>query len=181
SSATSKVSGLVEGVYQFELKVTDNKGAVGTDTMQLTVNKNNVNVTIPNVAPTVDAGNDTTALSPVNSIVLNGTANDSDGKITGYFWTQLSGPSESTILPNNTASTTISSLIAGTYQFELKVTDNAGGEARDTVKVTIALGRTAQDNSTGLKVYPNPVHNMANVELNTQVDNSRVTIRIADI
>jgi parallel beta-helix repeat protein len=181
SSASSKVSGLVEGVYQFELKVTDDKGAIGTDTMQLTVNKNNVTVTIPNVAPTVYVGNDTTVLSPVNSIVLNGSANDIDGKITGYLWTQLSGPSTSTILPNNTASTTISSLIAGTYEFELKVTDNAGGEARDTVKVTIALGRTAQDNLTGLKVYPNPVHNIANVELNTQADNSRITIRIADI
>ena len=181
SLAASEVSGLVEGVYQFELKVTDDKGAIGTDTMQLTVNKNNVTVTIPNVAPTVYAGNDTTVLSPVNSIVLNGSANDIDGKITGYLWTQLSGPSASIILPNNTVSTTISSLIAGTYEFELKVTDNAGGEARDTVKVTIALGRTAQDNLTGLKVYPNPVHNMTNVELNTQADNSRITIKISDI
>jgi len=32
-----------------------------------------------------------------------------------------------------------------------------------------------------LKVYPNPVHNIANVELNTEIDNSRVTIRIEDI
>ena len=183
SSAVTSVSNLVEGIYQFELKVTDDKGAIGADTMQVTVNKSDITVIAPtpNVAPVANAGNDTTALSPVNSMVLNGIGNDIDGKITGYLWTQVSGPSTSSILPNNTASTTVSGLIAGTYQFELKVTDNAGAEARDTVKVTIALARTAQQTSTGLKVYPNPVHNIANVELNTQVDNARVTIRISDI
>jgi hypothetical protein len=183
SLAVTSVSNLVEGIYLFELKVTDDKGATGTDTMKVTVNKSNITVIAPtpNIAPVANAGNDTTALSPVNSIVLNGTANDMDGNITGYLWTQLSGPSQSSILPNNSASTTASNLIAGTYEFELKVTDNAGAEGRDTVKVTIALGRTAQESSTGLKVYPNPVHNIANVELSTQVDNSHVTIRITDI
>jgi hypothetical protein len=183
SLAVTSVANLVEGIYQFELKVTDDKGAIGTDTIQVTVNKSNITVIAPtpNIAPVANAGNDTTALSPVNSVVLNGSGNDIDGKITGYLWTQLSGPSTSSILPNNTASTTVSGLIGGTYQFELKVTDNAGAEAKDTVKVTIALARTAQQTSTGLKVYPNPVHNIANVELNTQVDNARVTIRISDI
>jgi hypothetical protein len=181
-SAVTSVSNLVEGIYVFELTVTDDKGATGTDTIQVAVNKSNTTVTIPapNIAPVVNAGNDTTVLSPVNSIVLNGSANDIDGKIIGYLWTQLSGPSQSNILTNNTASTTVSNLIAGTYEFELKATDNDGAEGRDTVKVTIALARTAQETSTGLKVYPNPVRNTANVQLNTQV-NSRVTIRITDI
>src|SRR6185312_12865720 len=106
--------------------VTDDKGATGADTMKVTVNKSNIIVIVPtpNIAPIANAGNDTTALSPVNSIVLNGTANDTDGKITGYLWSQLSGPSQSSILPSDSASITASNLIAGTYEFELKVTDN---------------------------------------------------------
>ena len=38
TSATTSVTGLVQGVYNFELKVTDNNGATGKDTMQVTVN-----------------------------------------------------------------------------------------------------------------------------------------------
>ncbi|RYE14521.1 MAG: hypothetical protein EOP51_28015, partial [Sphingobacteriales bacterium] len=38
ASASTTVNGLVEGVYKFELKVTDNEGAVGRDTVQVTVN-----------------------------------------------------------------------------------------------------------------------------------------------
>src|ERR1035437_3067716 len=38
NSASTSVTGLVQGVYKFELKVTDNNGAAGKDTMQVTVN-----------------------------------------------------------------------------------------------------------------------------------------------
>ena len=39
ASPVTDVTGLVQGIYQFELKVTDNNGAVGKDTMQVTVNR----------------------------------------------------------------------------------------------------------------------------------------------
>ncbi|HEY5463241.1 MAG TPA: T9SS type A sorting domain-containing protein [Hanamia sp.] len=162
----------------------DNNEAIATDTVEIKVNKSNVTVTIPNVnpniLPTSNAGNDTTAVAPVNFIALHGSGDDIDGEITGYLWTQISGPSQSNILTTNTASTSVSKLIAGTYEFELKVTDNAGGDGRDTIKVTIALGRTEQEN-TGLKVYPNPVHSGTHLEMNTETDNSNVTIRITDM
>ena len=35
-SAVTNITGLVQGVYQFQLKVTDNTGATGTDIMQVT-------------------------------------------------------------------------------------------------------------------------------------------------
>ena len=36
ASPITDVSGLVQGIYKFELKVTDNYGAVGRDTIQVT-------------------------------------------------------------------------------------------------------------------------------------------------
>ena len=56
SSPVTDVTGLVEGVYQFELKVTDNDGATGTDAMQVTVNS------ATNEAPVANAGADKTVL-----------------------------------------------------------------------------------------------------------------------
>lgn len=42
ASAVTNVTGLVAGVYQYELTVTDDKGAAGTDTVQITVLAGNV-------------------------------------------------------------------------------------------------------------------------------------------
>src|ERR1019366_3246245 len=39
ASAATSVTGMVQGVYQFQLKVTDNNGATDLDTLQITVNK----------------------------------------------------------------------------------------------------------------------------------------------
>ena len=73
ASATAQVSGLVEGTYRFELKVTDNKGDAGKDTVQVVVNA------APNQAPTADAGSDKTITLPVNSVSLSGSGSDADG------------------------------------------------------------------------------------------------------
>jgi len=78
---------LVQGVYQFELTVTDNSGATGKDTVQITVNP------APNIPPVAIAGNDITITLPTNSIVVNGTGTDADGTIINYEWTKISGPS----------------------------------------------------------------------------------------
>jgi len=69
-------------VYQFELTVTDNSGATGKDTMQVTVNP------APNKIPTANAGADITITLPTNSTILNGIGTDIDGTITNYQWTK---------------------------------------------------------------------------------------------
>ena len=51
TSASTTVNGLIQGIYTFELTVTDNKGATGKDTVQIKVNA------ADNVAPTANAGN----------------------------------------------------------------------------------------------------------------------------
>ena len=85
--ATTTVSGLLQGNYQFELTVTDDKGAVGTDIVNVTVNP------APNIPPTANAGADQTITLPTDSIKLTGIGTDSDGTIASYLWTKISGPS----------------------------------------------------------------------------------------
>jgi hypothetical protein len=182
ASAVTSVSDLTEGLYQFELKVTDNNGATAKDTVQIVVKA--ILVVAPpankNIAPVADAGRDTTILAPANSITLKGSGNDVDGNIAAYLWTQVSGPSNSTFSSNTSASTLVSGLIAGTYVFEMRVTDNAGAVGRDTIKVTVALARTAQNNNIGLSVYPNPVRTITTLEFNTQHEDTQIDIQMTN-
>jgi len=130
NSASTTVTGMLQGTYRFELKVTDNNGAIGRDTMQVTVNA------APNIPPTANAGPDQTITLPTNSVALNGSGNDPDGNIAAYLWTKISGPA-CTITDPNSASTTVTGMLQGTYRFELKVTDNNGAVGRDTMQVTV--------------------------------------------
>jgi hypothetical protein len=121
--------------------------AAGQQTIRLvSMNSNSWNInwfefaasgTPSNVAPTAHAGTDKTLTLPTNSAGLNGTGTDSDGSITGYAWSQLTGPSSATINPANAQNTTVSNLVAGTYVFRLTVTDNNGATGTDDVSVTV--------------------------------------------
>ncbi len=131
-TAATSVTGLVQGTYQFELRVTDNGGAFGRDTMQVTVNP--VGANIP---PTANAGPNQTITLPTNSVILSGSGTDPDGTVVAYLWTKISGPAAGTITNPGTAATSVTGLVQGTYQFELRVTDNGGAFGRDTMQVTV--------------------------------------------
>ncbi|MFN8250507.1 MAG: tandem-95 repeat protein [Ferruginibacter sp.] len=131
NTAATTVTGLVAGTYQFELRVTDNSGAFGRDTMIITVNA------AANIPPTANAGPDQNITLPTSTVSLSGSGTDPDGSITAYLWTKISGPTAGTITSPNTAATTVTGLVAGTYQFELRVTDNSGAFGRDTMIVTV--------------------------------------------
>ena len=182
--ASARVDNMVAGVYLFELKVTDNNGAEGKDTVRINVNASNENST-PNTTvtsiPTVNAGQDTTVVAPVDYITLNGSASSEDNSILSYSWSQISGPSTSIILSANEPETKISNLIEGTYSFELTVTDNNGVEGKDTVSVTVALGRYAPLEVKTANIYPNPVHDVATLEVNTGSPNTNIGIVITDM
>jgi beta-glucosidase len=90
-----------------------------------------------NIAPTANAGADKSITLPTNSVVINGTGADSDGTISSYAWTQVSGPSTSTLSGNTTANLTASALVAGTYVFRLTVTDNGGATGSDDVNIVV--------------------------------------------
>jgi hypothetical protein len=91
----------------------------------------------PPVPPTASAGPDQTIALPTNSVTLTGSGTDTDGSITKYSWTRVSGPSLPTIQTPGNSQTTVSNLVEGTYTFRLTVTDNQGLTASDDVQVIV--------------------------------------------
>jgi predicted esterase len=131
ATASTAISGLVQGTYVFKLKVTDDKGATGEDQVTVTVNA------APNAAPVAKAGADVSITLPTNSVTLNGSGStDIDGTISSYLWTKVSGPA-ATIANASGSSTAINGLVEGTYVFKLKVVDNDGASSEDQVTVVV--------------------------------------------
>lgn len=107
-----------------------------------------------NQAPLANAGSDQAITLPTNSITLNGSGTDSDGTISSYSWTKVSGPT-ATLSNENTANLSLSNLVVGTYLFALTVTDDDNATASDTTVVSVnpaALNFVveAEDNYTSI-------------------------------
>jgi hypothetical protein len=131
ASAATTVTALAQGIYKFQLKVTDNGGVTGLDTVQVTVNA------AGNISPTANAGIDQTITLPTSIVTLSGTGTDPGGSISAYNWTKISGPAPGTITSATSAATTVTGMVQGVYQFQLKVTDNGGATGLDIVQVTV--------------------------------------------
>ena len=129
--ATTSTNGFIQGIYQFELTITDNRGAVAKDTVRITVNP------APNVAPVANAGVDMSITLPLITTILSGTGTDANGTISSFAWSKIAGPAAGIIVSPNMAVTSINSLVQGVYQFELTVSDNNGATAKDTVQITV--------------------------------------------
>jgi L-fucose isomerase-like protein len=123
---TLNLTGLASGSYVFRLTVTDNSGATASDDINVTVN----------IPPIANAGADQTITLPINSLNITGSGTDSDGTISSYLWTKVSGAT-ATLANASTGVLGLSGLISGTYVFRLIVTDNAGATASDDVTVTV--------------------------------------------
>ncbi|MCC6288569.1 MAG: hypothetical protein IT249_11860, partial [Chitinophagaceae bacterium] len=127
----TSVTALAQGLYEYELKVTDNLGSSSVDIVSITVN--------PEPAPPVaNAGTDKSIQLPVNTVTLDGSASSSpEGTITNYLWSKVSGPAQAMINDPTNVSTDITNLVEGIYQFQLKVTDNNGASSVSTLTVTV--------------------------------------------
>jgi poly(3-hydroxybutyrate) depolymerase len=133
---TTSIDNMVQGVYSFQLVVTDNNGAIDRDTVTVTVGSA---PPPPNVVPIASAGADIGITLPVNSTTLIGSgSNDPDGTIVQYAWSKISGPAQFSIVNASSATTPINNMAQGVYSFRLVVTDNAGATDDDTVLVTIS-------------------------------------------
>ncbi len=147
---TLTVSDLVEGVYAFRLTVTDNDGLVGSDM---------VSVTVATPEPTANAGPDQSVALPTSSATLSGSGADVDGTITGYLWSQESGPSTATMIHPTWATTIVSDLVEGTYVFTLTVTDNDGLTGSD--QVTVEVSNPPQNVALGKPTTASSMENAA--------------------
>lgn len=118
-------------ILSFELTVTDDVGSKAKDNV-------NISVTNVNKAPTADAGPDQ-LVDEVSSITIIGLAEDSDGDISSYQWSQVSGPTVLLTDPDHAnVNVTIPSIDEDSeVVLELKVTDNEGLSISDTVVINI--------------------------------------------
>lgn len=128
------LSHLEEGIYTFELKVTDAKGQNSTSKVHVFVKPPT------NLPPVARAGNNVTISLSLTWVILNANESTDDIKITQYQWRQLSGPSNSLILNANDSIANATSLTLGDYIFEVTVIDENNNNATDRVKITVIQG-----------------------------------------
>ncbi|MEJ2207823.1 MAG: PKD domain-containing protein [Anaerolineae bacterium] len=114
------------GTYQAILTVTDNAGAMGSDSVTISVSGSNQ----PPLA--VASASPTSGSAPLAvQFSADGSA-DPDGIIVSYAWTFGDGSGSTEANPAYTYSA------AGTYQATLTVTDDAGATASDSVTISVS-------------------------------------------
>lgn len=129
-----ELSNLEEGIYTFELKVTDASNQSSTA-------KVHVFVKAPtNLPPVANAGQNITINLPQTWTTLNGSQSADDIKIIEYLWKQVSGPTTASILNANASIANATGMTIGNYLFELSVTDENKNNASDKVFVTVVQG-----------------------------------------
>jgi poly(3-hydroxybutyrate) depolymerase len=130
---TTKVDN--QSMYEWLLRYTRGTSTSGTTA----TSTSSTTSTSGNIVPMARAGSDLSIPKSWNySPTLNGTtSSDSDGWVTAFKWTKISGPTTYTIVSSTSAKTVITNLVAGTYVFRLTVTDNKGAIDTDDVTVTI--------------------------------------------
>jgi beta-glucanase (GH16 family) len=134
---------LMEVVQLFEILGTGNIANIALDNIYLT--GGTTAVIDGNASPIANAGADKNI--SVASVVINGSASDSDGTIASYAWRRISGPNTPTLSGAATATLTASGLISGTYVFRLTATDNAGATGTDDVNVIVLLNTPPVSNA----------------------------------
>ena len=133
-SAKTNVSNLEEGTYTFQLTITDNAGGSNSATVSIVV----LAAVQQNKPPVADAGNNIQIQLPVNTASLDGSGStDADGQITTWLWKKTAGPAGGDLSTTGSAKTNISNLIAGTYTYQLTVTDDAGASNSTSVNVVV--------------------------------------------
>jgi hypothetical protein len=143
SNPSTSIGGLAAGSYVFQFAATDNNGKTATATV-------NVTVKAAAIPPTVNAGSAQTITLPTSTVTLAGTATGNGGAtISSTNWTETSGPNTANIGAASSLSTTVSSLVAGTYTFKLTATDNSGQTTSGSVTVTVKPATVAPTVNAG--------------------------------
>jgi hypothetical protein len=162
NASTPVISDFVTGTYTFRLTVTDEQGATANTEVSFSIKVNQ---------PPIANGFVMMYYYP-NAHLLNAWGSyDPEGGQVKFWWTKIDGPAEYHMLYPEASTPVISNLVAGTYQFQLRVTDSAGATAYDTVNIvnTIPLSKTGSNSrimsetqqgllsNDQLLITPNPV------------------------
>jgi hypothetical protein len=103
-----------------------------------------------NIAPIANAGSNSTITLPTSTVNLNGSlSNDPDGTINTYSWKQLNGPNTSSITNATSPIAVAGNLVAGTYTYELTVTDNLGATGKASVIINVNPAPAISSPSSG--------------------------------
>ncbi len=121
------VSNLASGAYSFSAVATDNNSDKATNSISVTVNA------LPSV----------TITNPPNSSIFNApatftlasTASDPDGTISQVEF--FRGGTSLGVITNSPYSVGVSNLASGAYSFSAVATDNNGGNATNSISVTV--------------------------------------------
>jgi predicted esterase len=133
-AAKTNAGNLQEGTYTFQLTVTDNDGASSSASVNVVV----LAAVQQNKPPVANAGNTIQVQLPINSASLDGSGStDPDGQITTWAWKKTAGPAGGDLSAAGAARTNISNLVAGTYTYQLTVTDDKQATATATVNVVV--------------------------------------------
>jgi DNA-binding beta-propeller fold protein YncE len=137
-------------VLTFTLTVTDARGRVAQDSVQ---------VVVANVAPTVSAGADQTVLSG-DLVTLAGSGSDPVDPIT-FSWLQTSGPA---VALSCTAATCTFTAPAGpqVLTFQLTVSDDDGGSNSATVTITVRQDLDAEASMVARPPLESPARGATN-------------------
>ncbi len=137
----------------------------------------------PNVAPVANAGSDRTITLPTNSLGLSGSGTDSDGSISSYNWTKISGPSQYTLSNANIANPSLSNLVAGIYVFRLTVRDNASATGTDDINIVVnnSTSPTPTPEPSGSKSVFVSIYNGTGAYSNTQWNNWNMSNRKSNV
>ena len=120
----------VEGDLVFRLVVIDDQSASDSDTVTISV----VNT---NIDPVAIAGEDQ-IIGVGDPVTLDGSAStDSDGTISSYLWSQISGQAVTLSATNEATTTFTSPTQEDILVFKLLVSDEFGGASSDTVSVIV--------------------------------------------
>ena len=136
SQARTTINFNSPGNYIYQLTITDNQGNNSASRVGIQVNPAPLPVAS---IPSAVAGNDQQITLPGGSFTLDGTASKDDGGvITSYEWGKLSGPAGDQVFSSNQASTMVNIVNAGTYTYQLYITDNQGHSSASRMNVVVS-------------------------------------------
>ncbi|WP_439100995.1 S8 family serine peptidase [Congregibacter sp.] len=109
-----------------------------------------------NTAPVAEAGDSQTVDAEVEVMLSGDASRDNDGSITAFAWSQIEGPAVELSAADQSQATFTAPSLGEDREllFSLRVTDDDGATASDTVTVTVLAATVAEEVSISGRIVP---------------------------